>query len=157
MMKIGHLIGQSALLTANRQLTSETLSCLQTLFRSKCVQDITVLRLQPSFVPVQSIIKSYKSTEAKEEKSDEKRTTRRFTPEDDQKIIKHVGSHGASKKSLSKIAKKLNRPISSVDGRCRKLLSVNEYETNIKQKDWDFDEDKKLVNYVFNLKKIKNH
>ena len=92
-MKIGQLIGRSALLTANRQLTSETLTCLQTLFRSKCVQDITVLRLQPSFVPVQSIIKSYKSTEAKEEKSDEKRTTRRFTPEDDQKIIKHVGSH----------------------------------------------------------------
>ena len=154
MMKIGQLIRRSALFTANRQLTSETLNCFQTLFQPKCVQDITVFRLQPSFVPVQSIIKLYKSTEAKEGRSDEKRTTRRFTPEDDKKIIKHVGSHGTSKKSLSKIAKELKRPIISIDGRCRKLLSANEYETNMNQKDWDFAEDKKLFNYVFNLKKI---
>ena len=154
MMKIGQLIHRSVVFTSNRNLVSETYTCLQTSFQSKCVLDSTALRLNSGLVPSQSIIKLYKSTEAKEGKPSEKKTTRRFTPEDDQKIMKHVGSHGTSKESLSKIAKKLNRPISSVDGRCRKLLSANEYETNMNQKDWNFDEDKKLFNYVFNLKRI---
>lgn len=54
------------------------------------------------------------------------------------------------------IAKILERSLVSVQKRCLKLLSSNEYDT-IKgiNTGWDYTEDEKLVNNIFKLKKIK--
>ena len=64
--------------------------------------------------------------------------------------------NGKTKKSLEVIAQILERSRCSVQSRCEKLFSSNEYD-RIKgaRKDWDYAEDGKLVDNIFKLKKIK--
>ena len=64
--------------------------------------------------------------------------------------------NGKTKKSLENIAEILERSLYSVQGRCAKLFSSNEYD-RIKgeRKEWDYAEDGKLVDDIFKLKQIK--
>ena len=84
------------------------------------------------------------------------RFSNRFSPEEDRKLREHVRVNGKTKKSMEIIAKILERSLASVQKRCLKLLSSNEYDT-IKgiNTDWDYAEDEKLVHNIFKLKKIK--
>ena len=212
-MSFGLIAHRGAVLFASRQLNLKTLVPIQTL---KCTQlrrvlDPTSQTIQPIFAPFNSVIKSYKSTDAKKTTL-EKRTRqvyskkddkfiielvelngytiatfkkiakalgRRypynvkahydeyivkqydvkgfFSPEEDQKIIEHVKIYGEDKESFEIIAKILGRPINSVRERCYRLFSANEYDINSDSKPWDYTEDEKLINFVFQLKEIDSH
>ena len=82
---------------------------------------------------------------------------RRYTPEDDQKLLEYVAENGKTQSSLKGIAKILDRSIGSVEDRCRRLLSDNEFETYSDPKEWDYSDDEKLINLIFKLKKIKTN
>ena len=100
------------------------------------------------------IIKSFKSTKVKQGNLDVKPTRRSFSPEEDQKLLEHVSVHGKGHNSLAEIAIILNRSIASVKSRCFKLLS-NKYEASTGRKRWSYEEDEKLVEFVFKQKQIK--
>lgn len=100
------------------------------------------------YLPSNSIHKSFISTESKNIKSVGKPTKRRFTPEEDLKLLEHVKLNGKTNKSLQNIAQILDRTINSLQKRCRKLLSDNEYDkiqgTNRFSNRFSPEEDRKL-------------
>jgi len=110
--------------------------------------------LAPNCLPSNSIIKLFKSSDAKKGNLDDKPAFSRYTPEEDRKLLEHVNTHGKSSISLKLIAESLDRSYDSVRSRCAKLLSENEYETNTDPKHWDYEEDEKLVNHLLEVKKI---
>merc|ERR1712223_2229354 len=79
-----------------------------------------------------------------------------YSKEEDEKLLKHVNKHGKSSSSLESFAKEFGRSFYSIRSRIRKLESANEYETNNERREWEFEEDEKLVNYIFKLKSIKS-
>ena len=79
-------------------------------------------------------------------------SNRHFSPEEDQKLREHVRVNVKTKKSLKIIALILESSLNSVQKRCQKLFSGNEYDTvNGVKTDWVYAEDGKLVNYIFKL------
>ena len=154
-MKIGQLTRQVSVLVGRRQLSLKVPINSQKSFQPQISVGTTLHLLEPDYLQFNFIPKSHKSTQAKNEKLAVKRIPRRFTQEEDQKLVEHVNKHGKSKSSLKDIGKTLDRSYNSVISRCRKLLSDNEFETNSGQKQWDYAEDKKLVDFVFKVRKIK--
>ena len=79
-----------------------------------------------------------------------------FTPHEDEMIIRHVNENGTTQKSFRDLAKELGRGSpASVKNRHKKLVSSNEFEVNAKYQAWELDEDKLLIDHVFNIKEIK--
>ena len=79
-----------------------------------------------------------------------------YTPEEDEIILSHVENHGTTQKSLRDLAKGLGRgSASSVENRHKKLISKNEFEINAKLKTWELNEDKLLIDHLFNIKETK--
>ena len=79
-----------------------------------------------------------------------------FTPQEDEIILNHVKANGSTKKSFTDLAKELGRgSFSSVKSRHYRLVLSNEFEVNAKRKAWELDEDKLLIDHVFNIKEIK--
>jgi len=71
-------------------------------------------------------------------------------------LLDHVKKHGMNSSSLKALAVDFGRSYVSIRQRIRRLESANEYETNHERRAWDFEEDKKLVNYIFKRKSIKS-
>merc|ERR1712156_624555 len=81
-----------------------------------------------------------------------------FSQEEDEKILDYIKVHGRSDKSFRDITNELGRgSLSSVKGRHDKLVSKNEFETNAISKNWELDEDQKLIDYIIKLKNIKGN
>ena len=94
-MSFGLIAHRGAVLFASRQLNLKTLVPIQTL---KCTQlrrvlDPTSQTIQPIFAPFNSVIKSYKSTDAKKTTL-EKRTRQVYSKKDDKFIIELVELNG---------------------------------------------------------------
>merc|ERR1712156_874723 len=69
----------------------------------------------------------------------------------------YVKVHGRSQKSFQNITNELGRGSpSSVQKRHDRLVSKNEFETNAIRKNWELDEDQKLIGYIIKLKTIKD-
>jgi len=51
-------------------------------------------------------------------------------------------------------AESLDRSYDAVYGRCKRLLSDNDFDANTDRKHWDYEEDEKLVNHLSEVKKI---
>ena len=153
-VKLSHRV---ALLVARRQPSVNLCINFQTLFRPKNILDTNLHPLQLNCLPSNLIIKSFKSTESKKGRLDEKPTRRRFSPEEDQKLLDHINVHGSHRNSLKHIAVVLDRTCNSVRSRCQKLQCSNECETQSGPKEWDYADEKKLVDYIFKLKKIKTN
>ena len=139
MIKIGQIAHRVAFSVGRRQLSREVNS--QVLFQPKNDWEAKRLLLQSNYLPFTTIDKLYKSTNTKKENLDEKpiiiqKDRKYYSPEEDQKLLEYVAEHGKTQSSLKGIAKILDRSISSVDNRCRKLLSGNEFKTysNLKRK-----------------------
>merc|ERR1719367_1942315 len=80
-----------------------------------------------------------------------------FSPEEDEKILDYIKVHGRSDKSFQTITNELGRGSkSSVQRRHDKLVSKNEFETNATRKNWELDEDQKVIDYIIKLKDIKD-
>ena len=121
MSSIGQIVSRFAFLMARRQMIFYISAPSQPIFHPKKVLGITIHSMQQKCLPSNSIIKLYKSTEANEENLDEKPTRRFFTQEEDEKLRRHVTSHGKSKESLKEIADVLERTLKSVQNRCSRL------------------------------------
>ena len=156
-MKIGQLTRQVSVLIGRRQLGFKVPINSQKSFQPQISLGTTLHLLEPDYLQSNFITKSHKSTQAKNEKSDVKRIKRHFTPEEDQKLVEHVNKHGKSTTSLKDIAKTLDRSYKSVYRRSSKLLSNNEFETNSDPKEWDYSQEKKLVDFIFKVRKIKSN
>jgi len=79
-----------------------------------------------------------------------------FTTKEDEIILRHVNENGSTNKSFRDLAKELGRGSpESVEIRHKKLIASNEFEINTKPKTWELDEDKSLIDHVFNIKEIK--
>jgi len=79
-----------------------------------------------------------------------------FTPKEDEIILRHVNENGTTQKSYRDLAKELGRGSpESVENRHKKLIASNEFEINTKRKAWELDEDKSLIDHIFNIKEIK--
>merc|ERR1712223_841692 len=126
----------------------------------KCLSSIAITNLSYStgFNSSHNITKLNKSSDAKNNSSillvDKK--GKHYSKEEDEKLLKHVNKHGKSSSSLESFAKEFGRSFYSIRSRIRKLESANEYETNNERREWEFEEDEKLVNYIFKLKSIKS-
>ena len=80
-----------------------------------------------------------------------------FSKEEDEKILDYIMVHGRSMKSFKNITEELGRgSSSSVKLRHDRLLSKNEFEINSIKKNWEFDEDEKLIDHIIKLKNIKD-
>merc|ERR1711994_201777 len=80
-----------------------------------------------------------------------------FSKEEDEKILDYINVHGKSNKSFKDITNELGRgSFGSVKLRHDRLVSKNEFETNAISKQWELDEDKKLIDRVIKLKDIKD-
>jgi len=79
-----------------------------------------------------------------------------YSKEEDEKLLDHVNKHGMNSSSLKALAVDFGRSYVSIRQRIKRLESANEYETNHNPREWDFEEDKKLINYIFKLKSIKS-
>jgi len=79
-----------------------------------------------------------------------------YSKEEDEKLLKHVNKYGKSSSSLKSFSKDFGRSFGSISRRIYRLESGNEYDTNYEPRAWEFEEDEKLVNYVFKLKSIKS-
>ena len=81
-----------------------------------------------------------------------------YSKEEDEKLLECANKHGKDSISLKLLSKELGRTFSWIRKRLRLLESTNEYDTapDNKPRAWEFEEDKKLVNYVFKLKSIKS-
>ena len=81
----------------------------------------------------------------------------RFSQEEDEKILSYIKLHGSSQKSFENITNELGRgSLNSVRKRHDKLVSKNEFETNAIRKNWEFDDDQKLIDHIIKLKHIKD-
>merc|ERR1712012_1062665 len=79
-----------------------------------------------------------------------------FSPKEDEIILRHVKENGITKKSFRDLAKELGRGSpESVESRHKRLIASNEFEINAKLKTWELDEDKSLIDHIFNIKEIK--
>merc|ERR1712223_692287 len=78
-----------------------------------------------------------------------------FSQEEDEKILDYIRIHGRSQKSFENITNELGRGSkSSVQSRHGRLVSKNEFEINTKQRNWELDEDQKLIGHIIQLKNI---
>ena len=155
MMPIGIFARQVAFVVVRRHLNLEISVQSRTLFQPKNVFGKIIHPLQPNCLPSNLTLVKLKSTKTIKGDVDEKFTARRWSPEDDQKLLEHVNLHGKTAKSLKEVAVTLNRTYASVRYRIRKLLSTNEFDVHTDPREWNYDEDYKLVEYIFNLKEIK--
>ena len=81
-----------------------------------------------------------------------------FSQEEDEKILDYIKVHGRSERSFKDITNKLGRgSFSSVKSRHDRLLSKNEFETKAIQKNWELDEDQKLIDHIIKSKDIKDN
>ena len=79
-----------------------------------------------------------------------------FSQEEDEKILDYIKVHGRSMKSFKNITEELGRgSLLSVRLRHDKLVSKNEFEINTIRKNWELDEDQKLIDHIIRLKNIK--
>ena len=151
-----NLSKQILLLAGRRQSILELCDGLQGLIRPKNVLGTTSHIFQQMYLPSNSIHKSFKSSESKKVKSVEKpkgdgrKLKRLFSPEEDQILLEHVSSNGKTSKSLKNISQTLDRSIISLQRRCRKLLSENEYDTinNGTRRLFSPEEDRRLREHV---------
>merc|ERR1712223_1145081 len=126
----------------------------------KCLSSIAITNLSYStgFNSSHNITKLNKSSDAKNNSSillvDKK--GKHYSKEEDEKLLEHINKHGKNSSSLESFAKEFGRSFYSIRSRIRKLESANEYETNNERREWEFEEDEKLVNYIFKLKSIKS-
>ena len=73
-----------------------------------------------------------------------------FSQEEDEKILHYIKLHGRSQKSFKDITNELGRGSStSVQSRHDRLVSQNEFEINSIRKNWELDEDQKLIGARF--------
>ena len=79
-----------------------------------------------------------------------------YSKEEDEKLLEHINKYGKSSSSLKSFSKDFGRSFGSISRRIYRLESGNEYDTNYEPRAWEFEEDEKLVNYVFKLKSIKS-
>ena len=80
-----------------------------------------------------------------------------FSKEEDKKILDYIKLHGRSQKSFQTITNELGRGSpGSVQIRHDKLVSKNEFEINTIRKNWELDEDQKLIDHIIKLKNIKD-
>ena len=154
MSKIGQLAHRVAFLVDRQQLSVNVSVNFQTLFHPKYVLGATIHPLQPMWLPSNAMIRSYKSNEVKKGNFGAKPIKRRYTPEEDQKLLEYVSVHGRTYKSFKDIAEALDRPIKSVSNRCYSLMSKTQNEIKTNPKAWDYDEDKKLVDHIFQSRQI---
>ena len=126
----------------------------------KCLSSIAITKLSYStkFNSSHYVTKLNKSTDAKNNSSKllVDRSGQNYSKEEDEKLLEHVNKHGKDSSSLKSFAKEFGRSYDSVRTRIRRLESANEYETNNARREWEFEEDTKLVNYIFKLKSIKS-
>ena len=155
MINIRNLLHRGGLLAAWQPLPSGSFVQTQNLIQPKNVFRTTVHPFGPTCLPSYSIIKLFKSSDAKKGSLDDKRVKRHYTPEEDKQLLEHVNTHGKGPKSYKHIAETLDRSYNSVYDRCKLLLSDNEYDGNSDQKQWSYEEDEKLVRFVFDHKEIK--
>ena len=153
MSKIGQLAHQIVFLVDRKQLSVNVFINFQTLFQPKYVLGANINPIQPKYLPSSAIIRSFTSVKAKEVDLGTKYIRRRFTPEEDQQLLEHVSVHGRTQKSFKDLAESLDRNWVSVQRRCYKL-SKGKYDTKTNFKAWDYDEDEKLVNHIFQNRNI---
>jgi len=79
-----------------------------------------------------------------------------YSKEEDEKLLKHVNKYGKSSSSLKSFSKDFGRSFNSISRRIQRLESANEFDANYEARAWEFEEDEKLVNYIFKLKSIKS-
>ena len=151
MMSISQLVHRVPFVAAKRQVSLELLIKSQTLIRPESILGST---LHPNCLPSQLIIKSYKSTNTKKENARDIRTFRRYTPEEDQRLLEHAKVHGRTERSYKDIATVLERSVQSVKDRFYKLISDNDFDANTDPRHWDYEDDEELVNYLFKVRKI---
>ena len=119
---------------------------------------ITNLSYSTEFSSSHYVTKLNKSTDAKNNSTIllVDKTGQHYSKEEDIKLLEHINKHGKDSSSLESFAKEFGRSFHSIKRRIRKLESTNEYDTNYKPRPWEFEEDEKLVNYIFKLKSIKS-
>ena len=76
-----------------------------------------------------------------------------FTPEEDKIILDNVEKYGQCYNTWEKTAKQLNRGYSETIGRRHEYLTSNKGR---KMKKWSLIEDKKLLEVIYNLKRMKS-
>ena len=145
---MGYLLHRGGLLVGRQQIQLESFVQPKSLTRPKNVLGATIHPFEANCFLSNSIIKSFKSIDAKKRNLNEKRQLRRFSQEEDQQILEHVSTHGKGPKSYKHIAEILDRSYDSVYYRCKLLLSDNEFDSNTDPKHWKYEEDEKLVNSV---------
>ena len=155
MINIRYLFHRGGLLVTKQPLCSGYFVQAQSLVQPKYVLGSTIHQFEQNCLPSNSILKVFKSTKATKRNLDEDLTPRRYTTEDDQKLLEHVKLFGKSKDSLQRVAVTIDRTYKSVASRCRKLLSSNEFDAQTDPKAWDLDDDNKLVEYLLNFHEIK--
>merc|ERR1711962_852933 len=80
-----------------------------------------------------------------------------FSKDEDEKILDYIKVHGKSNKSFKDITNELGRgSFSSVISRHDRLISKNEFDINAIRKNWELDEDQKLIDHIDKLKNIKD-
>ena len=151
-----NLARQICLLAGRQQPILEVFDGFRGSIRTQKVLGKTSHTYQQIYLPSNSIHKSFKSIESKKVKSVEKpegdgrKLKRLFSPEADQKLLEHVNLNGKTQNSLKNIARSLDRSIISLQRRCGKLLSENEYDAINKGTHRFFspEEDQKLREHV---------
>jgi len=126
----------------------------------KCLSSIAITNSSYStkFHSSHYVIKLNKSTDAKKNSSIilVDKSGQHYSKEEDEKLLEHVNKHGKSSSSLKAISSDIGRSLKSISYRIQRIESSNEYETNHEPRAWEFEEDEKLVNYIFKLKSIKS-
>ena len=126
----------------------------------KCLSSIAITKSNylTEFNSSHYVTKLNKSTDAKNNSSIilVDKTRQLYSKVEDEKLLEHVNKHGKSSSSLKAISNDIGRSFSSIKNRIRKLESANEFDTNYEARAWQFEEDEKIVNYVFKLKSIKS-
>ena len=106
MINIRYLLHRGGLLVTRQPLHSGSFDQAQSLIRPKNVLGSTFHLFEPNCLPSNSILKAFKSTEATKGNIDENSTPRRYRKyslEDDQKLLEHVKLYGKSKDSLQRV------------------------------------------------------
>ena len=80
-----------------------------------------------------------------------------FSQEEDEKILNYIKVHGRSNESFKHITNELGRgSFRTVRLRHNRLVSQNEFETRAIRKNWELDEDQKLIDHIFKMKNVKD-
>ena len=139
--------------------TSKALETIRTSY-PKCASSIAITKSNHAseFNSSHYVSKLNKSTDAKNNSSKllVNKSGQHYSKEEDEKLLEHVNKHGKSSSSLKAISNDIGRSLKSISYRIQKIESSNEYDTNNEPRAWEFEEDKKLVNYIFKLKSIKS-